>query len=109
MRAVSIILCIALGYLALVEGTSIRCQRACTREFNPVCAVWKRSDRTSVCTFPTKCVLDNQRCRGQGRMSSNELKFTPILPSNTVADWVIMRMGECSADTGDCDDLRRRE
>ncbi|KAH8383408.1 hypothetical protein KR009_008452, partial [Drosophila setifemur] len=63
MRSVSIILLIALSCLALAEGMAERCPRPCTRDLNPVCAVWRRGNRVSRCTFANECVLKNQRCR----------------------------------------------
>ncbi|KAH8283225.1 hypothetical protein KR054_000296 [Drosophila jambulina] len=65
MKGACIVMLIALCVLALAEGMRVRpppCPRACTREYRPRCAVWKRAGRTSVCTFPNQCTLDNQIC-----------------------------------------------
>nr|XP_043068046.1 turripeptide Ici9.2 [Drosophila bipectinata] len=88
MRSVAIILLIALSCLALAEGTSVRCERPCTREFDPICGYWKQRDGTSVCTFSNKCAFENQKCRGQ--------------------EWIVAHWGSCKDATRDCDALLRR-
>ncbi|KAH8340539.1 hypothetical protein KR059_000759 [Drosophila kikkawai] len=69
MRGVCIVMLISLSVLALAEGIRVRppvlpppCPRACTRDYRPRCAVWKRAGRTSVCTFSNPCTLENQIC-----------------------------------------------
>ncbi|XP_017076586.2 uncharacterized protein LOC108111578 [Drosophila eugracilis] len=91
MKCVAIFLIISLGFLGLVEGDEPRCPRACTREFSPICAEWRRGiirPIVSRCTFSNKCVLDNQRCR-------------------TNQNWVVVdERRKCRRETPDCDELR---
>ncbi|KQS38875.1 uncharacterized protein LOC26526930 [Drosophila erecta] len=94
MKIVAALLVISLGFLALAEANSDpeRCPRACTREYRPVCAEWRRGiirPIISRCTFSTKCVLDNQRCK-------------------TNRNWVIVdERRKCRTETRDCDELRK--
>uniref|UniRef100_A0A6P4ET76 Uncharacterized protein LOC108042528 n=1 Tax=Drosophila rhopaloa TaxID=1041015 RepID=A0A6P4ET76_DRORH len=90
MKCVSILLIISLGLLALANANSVKCPRACTREYRPRCAVWQRGivrPIRSVCTFANQCVLDNQICR-------------------TNQNWVVTDENrKCRRNTPDCNDL----
>ncbi|KAI8046350.1 turripeptide Gsg9.2 [Drosophila gunungcola] len=90
MKCVSIILIISLGLLALAKANSLKCPRACTRDYRPLCATWQRGiirPIKSVCTFSNKCVLDNQICR-------------------TNQNWVVTDdKRKCKRNSPDCSDL----
>ncbi|XP_039493900.1 uncharacterized protein LOC120453310 [Drosophila santomea] len=94
MKIASAILIVSLSFLALAEADSdlVRCPQACTREYSPVCAEWRRGivrPIISRCTFPTKCVLSNQICR-------------------TNRKWVVVdERRKCRSETTDCDELRK--
>ncbi|XP_017047190.1 turripeptide Pal9.2 [Drosophila ficusphila] len=91
MKCVAIFAIISLALMALVKADGrLPCPRACTRDFRPVCAEWRRGVTrviVSTCTFPNRCTLDNQRCR-------------------TGQNWVIVNENRrCKRDTNDCREL----
>ncbi|XP_032577976.1 vasotab [Drosophila sechellia] len=94
MKFVTALLVISLGILVLAEADPgvERCPGVCTREYRPVCAEWRRGiirPIVSRCTFSTKCVLNNHRCR-------------------TNQNWVIVdERRNCRRETPDCDELRK--
>ncbi|KAM7360723.1 turripeptide Pal9.2-like [Cochliomyia hominivorax] len=70
MKFITIFACILFIYIIGTEAGP-RCNKACTREYNPVCGTLRRPNgRIIQCTFSNPCMLRVRSCQAQEQWTS---------------------------------------